>query len=147
MATTTFDIRQFIDDKRVYKSLKGDKLDFSFRPSAIDEIYKKYTQLETEVAIQVPAYIQAFEAFTALTEAGAATQEHIDKFNEITIKHRTITAEAFKCGIDMIIVAGQANKQDYFSQDWIENNLDTREFGYIIRFIMGTEDQLETKKK
>lgn len=49
--------------------------------------------------------------------------------------------------MNLIVLAAQSNGQEDFNLKWMETELDAREFGYIIRFIAGTEEALEAKKK
>jgi len=152
MGKTVYDVRQFLDDKRIYMSLKGHELDFTFRPVAIDEMYKKYTKLEADVATAIykvnKKQQEYFDKLKGLTDP-----EEIDKIrkegDEDTVLQdlKDLSIEARDAGINFICVAAQANQQESVTPEWINKELDPREFGYIIRFIMGTENPEELKKK
>jgi hypothetical protein len=46
----------------------------------------------------------------------------------------------------MLIVAAQSNKQDFIDEEWVNNEIDPREFGFMIQFCMGVENQKDIKK-
>lgn len=156
MATTVYDIRKYLNDKRLYKSLLGHELDFSFRPVAIDEMYRKYVELERQVASSLLKYQGLTERYTKLLEDNiedvskvvkiAENKEYKDIEKE-TSELQQVVKDTREAGINIIKLAAHVNGQEFVDDEWVNNNLDPREFGFIIRFVMGTEDVESSKKK
>lgn len=145
MSKKIYDIRDYLDDKRIYTSLLGHDIDFSFRPVAIDEMYKKYVDLEGKVANSMVAYTQFHQEYVKVLAEGV-TEEQEKGYTEKTLAFQELVSDAKQAGINMISVMANLNGKKEVDEDWINHNIDAREFGFIIRFIMGTEDAIPIKK-
>jgi hypothetical protein len=147
MADTVFDIRKYLDDKRIYKSLKGHELNFSFRPTAIDEMFKKYSMLELEVAKESVGFNKMYLEYVEKIKKNKVDEALNKKIEKETSRLQKIASKAREIVISIILLSAKSNGQDEITEKWISEELDPREFGFILRFITGTEETLEVKKK
>lgn len=158
MADKIFDIRQYLNDKRIYKSLKGHEIDFSFQPAALIVLNAEYRQMTKDVAdnfvknqtLQKEVMDTSVKLASegAKEESVAPLQKLMDKMEKAYQGQYELAMKARDLGMNIIMLAAQSNpNQEHITKEWLDNEISADEFGYMIDFCMKQEDKAQLKKK
>jgi predicted nucleic acid-binding Zn-ribbon protein len=146
MNQSIFDVREILQDKKIYKSFSGKEFDVSFRPAYLDEVYKQYANLEKQLFSKLNNYTDIYNDFTEkISKIKDEKQlEKITKeFEKETDNIDKLTKKARETGINFIVATINANNKSKkkYTKEQLEKDLDAREFGLFIHFIMDLNDK------
>jgi hypothetical protein len=125
-------------EKKYYIASNGDKLDFTWKPSIIDKLYKEYVEVQMKVFEGYKSYVAMIESAKKASNVTDADKQAIYDYSELI--------DQYKIKSHSIIIASLRANNIQKEESYLENLL-SEEKDIMIRLIMDIPSDFDIKKK